>query len=258
MVSLEHIIQDGGSTDGTAKWMTDFLAERQSDPLYQLSFASEQDKGMYDAINKGWSRASGEILSWLNCDEQYLPGTLARVQWIFERRPDVDMIYGNAIIIDASGAPVSARREIPLDKRLITNTFLNVFSCTCFFRRRLWDQGFLALDAQYRYAADLELILRLLDQGVRTHFVDEYLSLFQADGNNLSTQSGMRRETELIQKRHGAGSSWFRRTMRVVRWCRRLWHGCYFPQKISYDFALDEVPTYMHREGVCGGVFRFK
>src|SRR5258708_40267565 len=66
-VSLEHIVQDAGSDDGTLDWLP-------QDRRVQL-FA-EKDQGMYDAINRGLRRANGDILGYLNCDEQYLPGTL--------------------------------------------------------------------------------------------------------------------------------------------------------------------------------------
>lgn len=64
-VEVEHLVHDACSTDGTVGWLSG-----QND----LDSVSENDSGMYDAINRGWSRASGDIVSWLNSDEQYLPG----------------------------------------------------------------------------------------------------------------------------------------------------------------------------------------
>ena len=256
----EHIVQDNRSTDGTAEFLADF--EANSSLLransYTFSYESENDKGMYDAINRGWSRASGDILSWLNCDEQYLPGTLGKVQAIFNKHPDVGVVYGNAIIVDAAGSAISARREIPMDRRMIANTFLNIFSCATFFRRSLWDRNLLRLDNSYRYAADMELVLRLLREGVRTHYLDDYLSLFQADESNLSRHGGMQRETVKVQELYGASSVVFRKFMRLQRWGKRLFRGCYLSQRIEYEYALDEVPNYRPFKATCGGTFRFK
>src|SRR5205809_81991 len=64
-VHLEHIVMDGGSSDGTAEWLAGSDVS-----LWQ----SASDAGMYDAVNKGLQLASGDILAYLNCDEQYLPG----------------------------------------------------------------------------------------------------------------------------------------------------------------------------------------
>ena len=68
-VELEHIVQDAGSDDGTLDWLPQDRRAR---------VFVEKDQGMYDAINRGLRRASGDILAYLNCDEQYLPGALPR------------------------------------------------------------------------------------------------------------------------------------------------------------------------------------
>ncbi len=65
-VTFEHIIQDAGSDDGTLDWL-------RAEP--QVRTFVEKDGGMYDAINRGLQRATGDIVAYLNCDEQYLPGT---------------------------------------------------------------------------------------------------------------------------------------------------------------------------------------
>lgn len=123
-VAIEHIIQDACSTDGTPDWLA-----AQPDVLAR----SEPDAGMYDAINRGWGRASGDIFSWLNSDEQYLPGTLEKVAGVFERNPDVDLIYGDALVVDATGNLLAARREIRLSRTYIANSFLNAFHAPRFF-----------------------------------------------------------------------------------------------------------------------------
>ena len=69
-VELEHIVQDAESDDGTLDWLPQ---DRR------VKAFVEKDQGMYDAVNRGLRRASGDILAYLNCDEQYLPGALAMV-----------------------------------------------------------------------------------------------------------------------------------------------------------------------------------
>lgn len=235
-VAHEHIVQDACSTDGTSEWLA-----AQADLLAR----SEADGGMYDAINRGWSRSSGDILSWLNSDEQYLPGTLEKVAQVFERNPDVDFIYGDALVIDASGNLLAARREIRLSRTYIANSFLNAFSCTTFFRRRLLDAGKLRLDTRYRYAADMDLVLRLLESGARYLKVDAYLSAFTVDGTNLSCHPKMLEETADIQLRHGAfRSPLLREAITTGRYIERLLAGSYRKVDTSYAFAQDEFPTY--------------
>src|SRR5262245_66550074 len=87
-VPLQHLVQDACSNDGTPEWLA-----LQRD----LDARSEPDGGMYDAIGRCWRRADGEILSWLNADEQYLPGSLERVAAAFAADPSIDVVWGNAI-----------------------------------------------------------------------------------------------------------------------------------------------------------------
>lgn len=235
-VAVEHIIQDACSTDGTPDWLA-----AQPDLLAY----SEPDAGMYDAINRGWRRSTGDILSWLNSDEQYLPGTLAKVAQEFANNPAVDFIYGDALVVGAEGNLLAARREIRLSRTYIANSFLNAFSCTTFFRRRLLDAGVLQLDIRYRYAADMDLVLRLLESGIRYRKIDEYLGVFMIDGSNLSCHPKMLAEAGDIQQRFGAfRSPLLRKAVTTARYIERLLTGSYRKVDVGYPFAQDERPTY--------------
>ncbi|GGY15634.1 glycosyltransferase family 2 protein [Paludibacterium paludis] len=237
-VTYEHLVQDGGSSDGTAEWLA-----AQSD----VAGVSEKDHGMYDAINRAWSRGSGEFFSWLNADEQYLPGTLEKVAAYFDSHPDVDIVFANAIVADMDGKVVALRREIPFRKSYVVNSFLNTMSCTLFFRKRLREQGLLAFDTGYRYAGDMDLILRLVEAGAVIAHLPDYLSVFGVDGSNLSTHQRMQDETVALQKKFGAFSSgWLRQAVLVGRRIERLVIGAYKPETISYLYAVDETPSY-HR-----------
>jgi glycosyltransferase involved in cell wall biosynthesis len=235
--SVEHLIQDARSGDGTGEWLA-----RQPGVAARV----EPDGGMYDAINRAWARSRGEILSWLNADEQYLPETLETVYAQFAAHPEVDVLYGDYIVVDAYGRPVALRREIPCRALYIRNTFLNLQSCTLFFRRRLLEQGHLRFDPTLRYAADQELILRLLTAGVRIRHVPRYLALFGIDGTNMSTHARAREESQALCLQYGALRSPAARGLvagarRLERWAR----GGYRKQAISYRFATDEVPHYL-------------
>jgi len=243
-----HLIQDGGSTDGSREWLSQISG---------ISAEMKKDAGMYDAINQAWDRAEGDVYAWLNSDEQYLPGTLKIVQDYFTRHPGVDIVFGNAIIVDPNGNPLAARREIPLRSWYVKNCFLYALSCTTFFRGRLKTQGRLRLDTTYRVAGDIEMMLRLLHEGAVIHHIPQYLSLFGVDGRNLSLSEGMAREGHVIQQLHGAYRSGMARKMvHAVRCLERVARGCYWSDKVSYDFALDDQPNFRHYHDVPLG-FRF-
>jgi glycosyltransferase involved in cell wall biosynthesis len=237
-VTHEHLLQDATSTDGTAEWLA-----VQSD----LSLVSERDSGMYDAINHAWARSRGGILSWLNSDEQYLPGTLARVAAVFDSDPLLEVVWGDAIIVDSRGKPIALRREIPFRSAYIANNFLYVMSCATFFRRSLFDRGLLKFDTQYRYSGDMDLFLRIARSGAIIRHVPAYLSLFGNHGGNLSNDSsGVGDELERVRRAHGAfGNPALRKLVLVGRRVERVVGGAYAKKDITYRFAIDEKPNYL-------------
>src|SRR5690348_11497110 len=126
--TLEHIIHDAGSDDGT---LDGLLHDARAKVFV------EKDEGMYDGINRGLRRAAGDILAYLNCDEQYLPGALLRVAEFFERHPDIDVLFGDIVMIDSAGKYLYHRKvQTPLKYHTWT-CHLSTLSCSMFFRRRL-------------------------------------------------------------------------------------------------------------------------
>jgi glycosyltransferase involved in cell wall biosynthesis len=153
----------------------------------------ERDAGMYDAINRGLRRAQGDICAYLNCDEQYLPGTLRRVADYFEQHPDIDVLFGDAILADPSLQPLSYRRVV-LPRRWHTLLRpLGVLTCSTFFRRKLVDDGVL-FDPSWKIIGDKAWILSLLDRGYRMAVLPEPLALFTLTGDNLSLHQNVQVE----------------------------------------------------------------
>ncbi len=240
-IAVEHLIHDACSNDGTPVWLAAQTA--RADGVYGVS---EKDFGMYDAINRAWGRGQGEFLAWLNADEQYLPNTLQLVADYFDAHPGVDVLFANYIVADPLGRPVALRREIPLRRLYVVNGFLNTQSCTLFYRRKLWDQGLLRLDSRFRYAADQDLVLRLVAAGVVIKHLPRYLSIFGVDGTNLSTHPEMETEAEQIRLAYG-GLRWkaLRQLPLMGRRIERLLSGGYSHETVQYRFAFDETPSYI-------------
>ena len=126
-VEVEHIVQDAESDDGTLDWL-------RRDPRVKVFV--EKDQGMYDGVNRGLRRAGGDILAYLNCDEQYLPGALAAVAGFFEQHPQIDVLFGDVVMVDTRGAvPVSPQdadaAQVPhLDVPLVHAELRDVFPPT--------------------------------------------------------------------------------------------------------------------------------
>jgi glycosyltransferase involved in cell wall biosynthesis len=156
-VKVQHIIIDGGSTDGSVE-----LLKSLGD---QALWISEFDRGQADAVNKGISMASGEIIGWLNSDDLYLPGALKTVTEYFRDHPGCQWLYGRCRIIDDSGKErwnwitryKNARlKKFTLDK-LLRENFIS--QPAVFFRKELFEKAG-GLDLSLKYAMDYDLWLR--------------------------------------------------------------------------------------------------
>jgi len=227
-VDAEHIVQDAGSDDGTLDWLT-------HDPRVRAHV--EKDKGMYDAINRGLRRAQGELLAYLNCDEQYLPGTLKKVSDFFDRRPDVDIVFGDCIVIDARGNYLCERR--PLPPRLLhiwASGNLGFLTAAMFMRRRVIDIHKLFFNPDLRDVGDAEWTLRVVRAGLHTAVLPGFLSVFTKTGHNLGLSANTAKE------RHEFAASaprWahFLAPFLVMHFRLRRWRAGHYDCK-PHDYAI--------------------
>ena len=246
-VDLEHIVQDAGSDDGTLDWLPQ---DRR------VKVFVEKDQGMYDAINRGLRRATGEILAYLNCDEQYLPGALAEIADFFAQHPHQDLVFGDVIMVDAEGRYLYHRKmQTPLKYHTWT-CHLSTLSCATFFRRRIFfDYGF-AFDPRLRDVGDGEWMVRLLRRGVSMAALGRFTSAFTRTGANMSAGPNARRENrELMQTAPGwaqALKPWFIAHHRL----RRLLGGMYLQPPFSYDIFTAASPERRERHDVAHPVGR--
>jgi glycosyltransferase involved in cell wall biosynthesis len=219
---VEHIVVDGGSTDGSVAYLR--KAERQ----YGVRWSSGPDQGMYDGINKGMQLASGEILAYLNSDDMYLPWTLEVVTAAFARSPAADFVYGDALRLVESTGSIRPFFQHPFDRRHMTSSG-SLIQPAVFWRRRVADSVG-RFDSSLRFAADLDYWLRAADAGCRFRRVDELLAVDRSHDANLSATffNAMASEIMLIRSKHRGGrrptliGRLHARTRREV-WSRLLW-----------------------------------
>lgn len=232
-VEVEHLVQDACSDDGTQAWLP-------SDPRVQA--VVEKDGGMYDAINRGLRRARGEFVAYLNCDEQYLPGTLARVARYFHEHPKVDVVFGDAILTDADGRGLSYRRIVrpnPWHTRL---EHLGTLSCAMFFRRRLVEEGH-CFPTEYRAIGDAVFVWSLLQAGKRMAALGEPLSVFTFTGSNLGQSSAGRAEEERWRAEAGAMGAVMRPLVIMQHRVRKALAGAYQRREVDYAIYTRQSPT---------------
>ena len=168
---LEHIVVDGGSRDGTRE-----IVERFAPSL--AHWESGPDAGQADALNKGFARSTGEVLGWLNGDDLLLPGALHCIGRVFADRPEVDVVYGDRIVIDAQGREVG-RWALPSHSGRVLSWFDFVPQETLFWRRSAWERVGGRLDPAFHFAMDWDLLVRLRDAGARFLHVPRFLGAFR-------------------------------------------------------------------------------
>ena len=190
--SHEHIVIDGGSTDGTVA-----LLESRDDS--SLSWVSEPDRGQTHAVNKGFERARGELLGWLNGDDEYVSAAVNRAVEYLLAHPELDAVFGGMDITDEEGrvrreyrpAPFSWRRYLYLGDYITTPTII--------FRRRLLDREGL-LDEAYVDAADYDFFLRVF-RDARVERRPEALVRFRYHPDSKTARDAFRGQDEALRIR---------------------------------------------------------
>ncbi len=236
-VEVEHIIQDAGTGPELDAWVT-------SHSKAQLFV--EKDKGMYDAVNRGMNRATGDVLAFLNCDEQYLPGTLEAVGKTFEAHPEIDFVIGDYLVVDGTGKLLTFQRVTKVRQLSITVAPLWAYTCGTFFRRRVWDDG-MRYQAELKDIADGEFMIEMLKRGYRHRVIRRYLSVFVDTGANRSKGEVAKAEKRRAFARH----PWWLRLigplLRQTRRVEKLFAGGYHSGPIGYDiFASDDAESRTH------------
>ena len=201
-VAWEHLVIDAGSTDETISVLKQYP---------HVQWVSEPDRGMCDGINKGFRRATGDWLMWLNADDYLLPGALAKVAAFAEAKPDADVIYGDCLFVRESKTVIRRKREHDFDFSILLFYGCYIPSTSTFLRRRIITDGQL-LDLDYKVCMDLEYYLRLSRAGYRFVYLREPLAGFRWHDANTSKVFNQRRieEHRHVQRQYLAlrGQSW--------------------------------------------------
>ena len=225
--SYEHIVVDGGSTDGTLEYL-----KQQKD----IRFIPGPDKGMYDALNKGMATARGRILGHLNADEQYDRAGLAHALQKLDRT-GADAVFGPTIMLDEHLNFLYLFNQITVPRPIDADWHMPVQTCSFLFCRQIWDRC--PYPAEYRVVGDhvwfrrqMKLGLRL---GLRLVSVRKPIGLFTWHQDDIAKRLGSHSENALADVN--------RKTvrMRVAKLFFRLRKlasgGCFSPFRLSYEIT---------------------
>ncbi len=224
----EHLVKDGGSTDGSVESLP---------PSERRRIVAAPDSGIYEAMNEAAGLASGRYLNFLNAGDRFPgPDTLARVREALSAVDFPDLLYGDALDERSGKRRRSAAR---LDRRAL---FLDgICHQAQWIRREVFlEMG--GLDASFRFRADQELLLRLVEEARATRHLPEVLALY--DGKGFSAKPENRRHLDAEWKRLRRSRFSFSERL---RWgCLAALRGRWW-KRVALDLATRHAPSLLKR-----------
>jgi glycosyltransferase involved in cell wall biosynthesis len=262
-LSLEHIIQDAGTT-GIEDLARELGAEfhRNGQLIFEgnpsvlssqssaigrnaaLKIFSEPDAGMYDAVNRGLARATGDFCAYLNSDEQYLEYTLQKVLGKFAGNPQMHVLFMDAIIVDAQGEYICDRKVMkPTRLHTLVSGNLSVFTSSTFVRRQVFsEQGFL-FDTKWKDVGDAEWVLRLIKAKIEMGVCNLPASTFTDTGTNMNLGKNALAEKKAFRQ---SAPKWASIFSSAIVWnyrIRRALAGLYRLSPHSYSIYTQASPN---------------
>lgn len=228
----EHIVIDGGSTDGTVDLLRSYP---------HLKWISEKDEGHYHAMNKGIGRSSGEIIGILNADDCYRPGALTKVAAAFEKQLQWDALFGDVIYVDGESREIFRREEAKYDYDVLRfGSVCYVIHPALFVRKSVHDRIGLYRYDKFLNACDVDLILRLGEHQCRVGHIQSALVNYRLHEHGQSADRRVRentqRESLAIRKAHGFPDGIEGKFLELFAKTKRQL------QKLFYRGKLDLIP----------------
>lgn len=238
---VEHIVCDSGSP-GIESFRQRMMQKFPATCQYKLNFIVGADAGMYDAINKGLRRAVGGVCSYLNCDEQLLPGALECVDRRLAGEPQVDVLFGDTVVVDGDGEALCYWRPYVPSLAHLGMATLNTLSCSTFFRRGVVERGHF-FDPSWKVAGDMMWVRDLLRAGWRMTCLHQPLAIFTWLGANLGLSATA--QEEFAATRHSS-SSWQRGLLRLRHGMKKFASGAYLRR--SFDYRIFSLRSPAERQ----------
>jgi glycosyltransferase involved in cell wall biosynthesis len=169
--NLEYIIIDGGSTDGSVEII-------QKYEKHLSYWVSEKDQGQVHALNKGFSRATGDIIGWQNSDDIYLPFAFRQTAELFLKHSDIDIVFGNIVFLDENENPIGEMRFTPFS--ILTHFYecISIANQSSFWKRSVFSRIGM-FDTRFQFSMDYEFFLRAAKNNMQFKLFHTYFGAFR-------------------------------------------------------------------------------
>jgi glycosyltransferase involved in cell wall biosynthesis len=197
---LEYIIVDGGSTDGSQEIIQKYA--------HRLAWwVSEKDQGQTDAINKGFARAQGDVLAWLNSDDTYAPGAVSSALALLQANPKISLVYGDTNFIDENGKILGAFPAAQTDYKRLRRGYVHIPQQAAFFRADIWKQVG-PLDPSFFFAMDYDLWVRIASVS-QLLYTRQLWANFRLHTQGKTVLADQRCWPEMLRVHYRDGGTWF-------------------------------------------------
>jgi glycosyltransferase involved in cell wall biosynthesis len=192
----EYFVYDGGSTDGSRELIEKYAAHIDH-------WVSEKDAGQPDVLARGFARATGDYLAWVNSDDVYRPGALARVREALAAHPEWDVVTGWHVRMDAKSRLLSAHRLAAESAGAARWGSFHPCQPTVFFRRALYEKVG-GVNPDLHLVMDTEMFFRMMDAGAVFGHVPAYIAGFRRHGESkgVGTYRKYASEYEFLDRRY--------------------------------------------------------
>ncbi len=232
---IEHVVMDGGSTDGSVD-----LLRAAGDSIV---WRSEQDRGQSHALNKAFAMSRGEIIGWINSDDAYFDCTVVEdVVAAFRSHPEVDVVYGHLAQISEDGTIIWLNWTPRFSRRLLKIVNF-VGQPVAFARRSALDDPL--VDEAYDFAMDYELWLRLESKGCRFRRISRITAVdrHHPGRKGVTMVDVLHADLKRLESSHGRG---YPRGKRVLSWGFYAWRramGALLIARIPGELAFTSTRT---------------
>jgi hypothetical protein len=182
------------------------------------------------------------IVAWLNCDEQYLEGALARAAGYFRQHPETEVLFGDALVVRPDGTLLCARRAVLPERNHMLTSYLTVFSAALFIRARAVREKNLFPDTEWKILGDVDLVDRMISSGVRFGVIRRFLAAFTDSGRNISlTSDRVCHEQQTLAARLSPSVRALKPLWRWRHRVRKLLSGAYRHRMAEYSVFTDRL-----------------
>lgn len=239
---IEHIVMDGGSSDGSVELLEQAAREAEAAGR-RFVWRTEADRGQSDAINKAFAASAGEIIGWVNSDDAYFDcRVIEDVVAFFARHPEVDVAYGHCAQVAADGT-IIWMIWVPWFSRRVLRIVNFIGQPVAFIRRRALSAPM--LDESYHFAMDYELWLRLEREGRTFKRMDRITAIdrHQPGRKGVTIEHVLHSDIDRLAETHGRA---YPPGKRLLSWCFYTWRramGAWLIARIPDELAFTDVRT---------------